>query len=291
MRRNLLVATILSALLAASPAAAKVIYVDNRLGDDINDGSSPTVAGLRMGPVRSLERARLLAGTGDIIDIANTGDPYYDSLRLIGGRASGVPNQPFIVNGNGATLDGSELVDPTAWEHLGGGLWILEPVRKGWFVLVRGREAGLSETVPETPAPQEGAHPNPSPGHWTAWRGAIYYRALPDEIPPFEPYRIATREAGLFLYGVRHAIIRDLRLRHFRLDGVNAHDQAYDVLIEGVVVEHNGRSGFFIGGSSNVTIRDGGTLHNRDASLLLREQAKANLYNVSLDAQPTIADD
>jgi hypothetical protein len=283
MRRNLWVLSILLIFAIGSPAWAKVIYVNNRTGSDVNDGRSAEVGALRAGPVRSLERAAVLLRPGDIVEIANTGDPYFDSLRLIGGSVSGVESHPTIIHGNGVILDGSEPVDPNEWDALGKGLWRLEPRPKGWFQLVRGDEA-----VSEAPHVNTAARPNPKLGTWSVWRGAIYYRALPEELPPLEPYRIATREAGIFLYGVHDVVVQNLTVRHFRLDGVNAHDQTRHVLLLNIVSEKNGRSGLFAGGSSSIVIQGGATNGNREASLLLQERAKADVREVKLDAEPVL---
>lgn len=286
MHRIVHAASVLLVVAIGSPVAAKVIYVDNRTGNDVNDGTAAEVTGGRTGPVRSLERARVLVGPGDTVEIASNGDayPYYGSLRLIGGRCSGAPGEPVLVNGNGAVLDGSEPVEPTAWVPLGGGLWRLETLPKGWYGLVRG-----AEPVPEVPAPAGSAEPSPPPGRWAAWRGAVYYHALPDEIPANEPYRLATREAGLFFYGVRHVVVRDLTVRHFRLDGVSAHDQAYGVVLQNVVSESNGRSGLFIGGGAGLTVVGGAVRNNREASLLLHELGKADVREAMLDTEPVVA--
>jgi hypothetical protein len=285
MRQTLIVATFLSIVLIAPPASAKVVYVDNRIGDDVNDGTTATLSGIRSGPVRSLRRAALLLGPGDVLEIANTGDPYYGTLRLIGRRCSGVPSQPLVVNGNGATIDGTDAVPSDAWVSLGGDLWRLEPPRKGWFQLVRG-----DSVVPEVRANDDAPTPTPPAGRWAAWRGAIYYRGLPDEIPGNGPYRVASREAGVFLYGVRNVVVRDLRLRYHHLDGISAHDQAYDVELLNLMSESNARSGIFVGGSSDITVRGGGARRNREASLLLRERGKADVRDVALDAEPVVAE-
>lgn len=285
MRRSGFAAVLVVTVGLASPAFARVIYVDNRVGNDVSDGTTAAVSGLRSGPVRSLQRAHVLLRPGDVIEIANTGEPYYDALRLVGDRCSGVPALPVVVNGNGAVIDGSEPVDPAAWVPLGGGLWRLDPKRKGWFGLVRGGEA-----VPEVAAPDDAAEPNPPAGRWAAWRGSIYYGAEADEIPPNEPYRIATLEAGLFFYGVHHVVVRDLTVRHFRLDGVNAHDQTSDVVLQGVTSESNGRSGVFVGGSSVITIAGGAVRDNREASVLLRELGKIDVREAAIDTEPVVAD-
>lgn len=285
MRLTLLIAATLMLVLHAERSDAKVIYVNNRIGDDVNDGESAETSQLRNGPVRSLRRAGLLVGPGDIIEIANTGTTYYGSLRLIGRNASGVESQPVTVNGNGAVVDGSELVKPAEWESLGGNQWRLDTEKKGWYQLVRGDTA-----IPEAPVEDDSRRPEPPAGHWSAWRGAIYYQAEPDEVPANEPYRIAMFEAGVFLYGVRHVVVRDLTLRHFRLDGVNAHDLVADAVLENLTCEANGRSGVFVGGSCKLTIQGGTLQNNRDASLLLREKGKADVREVNLDEKPVVAE-
>lgn len=277
--------TAASILLIASTATARTIYVDNQIGVDVNDGTSPTITGLQSGPVRTLRRAQVLVRPGDVIEIANTGVPYYDSLRLVGSQASGVPSQPTVVNGNGAIFDGSDPVTAEQWQPLGKGLWRLDPLQKGWYQLVRD-----DVPVPETPAAYEGGRPSPPPGHWSAWRGSLYYQALPDELPANELFRIATREAGVFLYGVRYIVVRNLTVRHFRLDGVNVHDQADYVVLENIVSENNGRSGIFVGGSSRVRILGGATQSNREASLLLKEKGTVDLHEMQLDAEPVVAE-
>lgn len=284
MRRIVWLLSILLTLLT-TPASAKVVYVNNRTGDDIFDGLSAEVGAARAGPVRTLERARLLIGPGDEVQIANTGDTYFDSLRLIGGSVSGVRGQPTIIRGNGVVLDGSEPVQPDEWISLGEGLWRLDPERKGWFRLVRG-DAAVDETRSESST----APPELEPGSWAAWRGSILYRALPEELPPLEPYRLATREAGIFFYGVHDIVVENLTVRHFRLDGVNAHDQARNVVLQNITSMKNGRSGVFVGGSSTVVLSGGSTSDNRETSLLLKEQTKVDVRDVNLDAEPVVGE-
>ncbi len=285
MSRSIAFLSTVLMLVSMTPATAKVIYVNNRTGDDIYDGSTPEVGALRSGPVRTFARARVLVGPGDEIEIANTGDTYFDALHLVGHNASGVAGHPTVVHGNGAVLDGSEPIVPGDWKPLGQGLWRLDPRQKGWFRLIRDAEA-----VVEAPSDASAGRPSPTPGSWSAWEGSIYYQALPDELPPLEPYRLATREAGIFFYGVHDVIVRDLTVRHFRLDGVNAHDQAYRVLLQNVVSEKNGRSGVFVGGSSRIVLSGGATNDNREASLLIKEQASADVREMKLDVEPVVVD-
>ena len=278
--RRLLLGLAVVATFGATGATAGVIYIDSRIGNDRNTGRSATITGLDEGPVRSLEAAARVLRAGDVVEIANHGDPYFGSLTLAGVR--GLPTVPLVVNGHGAVLDGSEPIVSTAWEPLSADLWRLVPEQKAWYGLVRDEAA-----VPEVAAVPDASQPPTLPAaHWTVWHGAIYYQAEPDELPPLEPFRLANRNAGLFLYDARLVIVRNLTLRHYRLDGVHVADRCRDVLLEGITSEHNGRSGIFVGGSSRVLIRGGSTTGNRDASLLLRGLGTAEVEGTAFDTAP-----
>ena len=289
MHRRSLLAVFLAFVLFcgwAMVASARTIYIDNRIGNDVNNGLASTNEGLRVGPVKTFDRAIVLLETGDTLEIANNGAafPYHDSLRLIGEDGSGVPALPLVINGNGAILDGSASIPRDAWEALGDGLWRFEPWKKGWYRLYRGEE-----TLPEV-ASERGSRAELPAGHWTVWRGAIYYQVLPDEIPANEPFRIATREAGIFLYHVHHVIIRDLTIRRYHLDGINAHDQAGPVVLEGVRSVENARGGVFIGGTSQLSIRGGQIQDNRVAPIIVQELGRVEINETDIDSEPPAAE-
>ena len=84
-------------------------------------------AGRFGGPVQSLTRGLATAQPGDRIVMSNTGEPYRESVTLFGGRNSGQRSQPFVIEGNGATLDGSLPVPPKAWEHFAGDVFRFRP--------------------------------------------------------------------------------------------------------------------------------------------------------------------
>jgi len=92
----------LCAALLTATAAADTWYVNNAAGDDANDGRSAETA------FATLARAAAALKTSDRLIIANTGRPYYESLRLI--HTGGTPARPMIVEGNGAVLSGLRAV-------------------------------------------------------------------------------------------------------------------------------------------------------------------------------------
>ena len=110
----------LALLLWSVPASARDIFVDNVSGDDRFIGSQINNAADGSGPVRTIGKALRLAGNGDAIELAATGQPYRESVSLVGSSHSGLAGHPFTIRGNGAILDGSAPVPPQAWEHYNG---------------------------------------------------------------------------------------------------------------------------------------------------------------------------
>ncbi len=266
------------ALLSAT-ASAHDVYVDNVAGDDRNDGGSPEATGATAGPVRTLRRGTQLAGPGDTLHIANRGVPYYESMTLAGSKHSGGPNVPFTVQGNGAVLDGSRLVPPEAWTRIGNGLWKFTPWRKGHYLLLLD-----DKPLPEHPSPTDfGGLAKVPAGHWTAWRGSIYFRPEALVEPRELPLAFAADHAGMTLYAVRYVHVVDLIVRHFRLDGVNAHDLSREVQFDNVVSTANGRSGLSVGGSSVVEFREGDLRGNRGPSVRTEELGAADVQESKLD--------
>src|SRR5262245_41138056 len=104
MRSFALPATIVL-LLSTSPLAARDIYVNNVTGDDHHGGSAAESRGTG-GPCRSIAKALRIAQPTDRIIIANTRQPYRESITMQGPRHSGDDRYPFMLIGNGAVLDG-----------------------------------------------------------------------------------------------------------------------------------------------------------------------------------------
>ena len=89
-----------------SAAGARDIYVNNVAGDDRFDGTAAVTQGARIGPCRTVTHALELAGKGDRVILAVTGQPYRESITLQAGRHSGFGEHPFEIVGNGAILEG-----------------------------------------------------------------------------------------------------------------------------------------------------------------------------------------
>lgn len=277
--------SVLSLLLTSSAAQAKVIYVNNRVGQDASDGRVDKAEDKETGPVKTIRRAMQLVEPSDTISLANTGIPYYESISLVGPRFSGVSERPFEIQGNGAVLSGAVGIPEGAWREVGKDLWMLKPWRKGHYVLISG-EGLLSELKPA-----EGEVwselPELEPNQWCVWKSRIYFRTPPYVDPKQLPLGVGSHDCGITIYAAQHVRVSDLTIRHFRLDGVNVHDLARTVQLDRVQLVENGRSGLAVGGSGEVRLKDSSTKGNRGHSLLIQELGLAEVIDSNFDVEPT----
>jgi hypothetical protein len=274
--RGMTLAAVVGLTLAASPASGRDVFVDNVGGDDRFDGSSPRSMGGN-GPCRTISRALRAADKGDRIIVANTGTPYTECVSLQGGRNSGHPWRPLVIEGNGATLSGLAPVPETAWEPFSANVLRFWPARKAFQQLYRD---GLPLVQRE--APESGPLPDLQPLEWCLFRGAVYFRPEDGLLPTDYRLEYALHPVGLTLYEVRHVVIRGFVVQGYQLDGVNAHDNAFDVLITGLNCRGNGRSGISIGGASRVTIDSCLAGNNGQAQVRTEGYCQARIVNSDL---------
>lgn len=267
-----------------SAAFAQTIYVNNRVGNDRSDGASPERIDPKTGPVATICRALELVGTGGTISLAKTDIPYHEAVRIDGVCHRGFEHYPLTIEGNGAIVDGSIAVAPEGWRRVGENTWKLTPQKKGHFLLLLdGKvlpEHSLStsmQALPEIPV-----------GHWTTWRGSIYFQAKPRDYVPQLAFRIAYEDVGLTLYQVNNVAVRNLTFQHFRLDGVSAPDRAKSVLLDNVTCAANARAGLAVGGTSDLVVHKCTLTDNRRESLLISGNGRANVEDSNLSQPPTI---
>lgn len=263
-------------LAAATSLSARDWFVDNRFGDDGFDGATARVAGPGVGPVYSIRRALDKAGRGDTVHITNHGVPYYESLQIVGPRLTGSPISQFVIEGNGAILSGARLIPPEAWKYVGDDIWQFTPRRKAFYQLLQ-----IDKPVPE----QRDVSPTAliEAGQWQGRNGSIYFRSPGPGINPLNlPLAFARDEVGITLLDVDDVVIRNLTIRHFRLDGINAHDRARHVILENVRLIENGRSGLAVGGTSLVGVKDSELDGNRLSQILNAEKAQTEVISSKL---------
>lgn len=269
-------------VLAGSQLPAADIYVDNLLGDDSFNGERPSSLGYGVGPVRTLGRALQLAHRSDRIVLAKNEQPYRESVSLTGSHNSGTELAPFIVEGNGATLDGSVEIPATSWEH----------VRDEYFRF-RPRMPGPNQMLffeNGRPMPRvfnaTGKVPELQPLQWAVRDEWIYVRTEPGILPDLYRFSYATHDVGITLYGVHNVVVHNLVIQGFRIDGVQASDNVRQATLSGLTLRGNGRSGAAVQGSSQVELAGCLAGSNAEAQVIAADYSRTLLLNCDLVTLP-----
>lgn len=274
-------------LLLAAIAGARDIYVDNVAGDDRHEGRdpSPNASG---GPCRTIGRALVLAQSRDRVVLNDTGQPYRECITLHGPRHSGSAETPFVLLGNGAVLDGSRPVPEDAWENVEGDLYRFRPERMSYQQLFLNdrplrrvpvdnnvlrlpkleplewclfdRHIYLNLTKPKVGLPSRDSSDIPERNDLENWR----------YLPQQYNLSYAGHPVGISLFDVRNVVVADLFVQGYQLDGINAHDKAFNASLIGVTARGNGRSGISVGGASRVKVAES-LLGNNGAAQLRTE--------------------
>lgn len=234
----------------SSAADARVIYVNNQTGSDFLDGFYEQRGQGKNGPVKTITRALSLARKADNIVLADTGQPYYESVAIQGARHNGLKKKPFVIIGNGAVLDGTREIATSEWDIVGNAVFEMTPRSiTSTLLYLNGKPAEQvsvardAASVPELEAEQ-----------WCAFRGRIYFKCEEGKLPLDYELRLTDLPVGITIYNVRGLVISDLTVQGFRQDGVNAHDNVFECELVGLKVRGNGRSGISAGGASRVLI-------------------------------------
>ena len=132
--RILFLATLLT-LLSCCRAEARDLHVDPGIGDDGNDGATS--------PLKTIRHAIRIAKPGDTIHLKPNVHHEYAGFY----SKRGEPGKPITLDGHGATLEGSDAIDPATWTEVSPGLFkndeLLPTLNLAilwrWFFLIDGR--------------------------------------------------------------------------------------------------------------------------------------------------------
>ncbi|MEX0585860.1 MAG: right-handed parallel beta-helix repeat-containing protein [Pirellulales bacterium] len=255
--------------LVAPVTQAEDVYVNNLAGDDHNDGGAIANEAPGRGPCRTIAMALRRAQAGDRVVLAKTDQPYRESITLQGGRNSGLERTAFVLDGNGATLDGSVPVPTDQWKHVEGDIFSFRPFYLHHQQLFLGELPAARRRIDR----EKGDLKELKPNEWCIYRQAIHFRTDGVKAPQQLPLRLAVQPVGITLYEVHNVAVVNLTVQGFRIDGVNAHDDVRGAVLSGLTCRGNGRSGISIGGSSRVEVA--GCLVGNNGEVQLRTEGRA----------------
>ncbi|MCA9213020.1 MAG: right-handed parallel beta-helix repeat-containing protein [Planctomycetales bacterium] len=245
-----LIGTIGFIILAASQVDGRDLYVNNLSGNDRNNGQLAEQSAPGEGPTRTIQRVISLASFGDRIVIANTGEPYRECISLQTSRNSGSVSFPFVIEGNGAILDGSGVIPVEDWQPFEADILAYRPSKLKSYqqVFLDGRPA-------ERIAISDRSSLNKlKPKQYCRVGQELYFRVEAGKTPGDYDLQQSVHRAGITLYGVQNVHIRNLIVQGFQIDGISASDNAFDCKLVGVTARGNGRSGVNVGGASKLMI-------------------------------------
>jgi hypothetical protein len=260
--------------LLTGKAGARDIFVDNATGDDRHSGSHAGTQIDSGSQVRTIAKALRLARTGDRIILAKTGQPYRESVSLVGIRHSGIPPMfPLTIEGNGATLDGTSPIPDDDWTHYRDNIFRFHPK-----VLTRAALFSRGRAIQPLPlSPTIEVPPKLKPLQWCLVDGAIYFAVEATKLPPDYKLSYAELPTGITLYQVDHVVIRNLKIRGYRADGISAAVGARNVLLDNVTCTGNGHSGICVGGGAQVSIESCKLSGNAQAQLMTMADSETHI--------------
>lgn len=242
--RYLILFIVLSFGLSDSSLLSRDIHVDPDAGDDA----------LIAGPVKTISRAIRIAKPGDTIHLKPM--VYRDYAGFYGVR--GEPGKPITLDGHGATLEGSDPLDPAQWYEVKPGLFrgkIRPTMDHGmlgrWFFLWNGKMNHMGRTSKGPSAPFKKIE-DLQPYEWTFVEeasepqtnrmkivGDFYLKLPPGQKLADANIFVPIRSAGVQFSGSKanhnaHLVIRNLTATHPYNDGFNIHGHCEDVLFENI---------------------------------------------------------
>ena len=222
---------------------ARDIHVDPAAGHDSNDGIA--------GPKKTISSAIKIAQPGDTIHLLPV--VYRDYAGFYGKK--GEPGKPVTLDGHGATLEGSDPLEPAAWSEVSPGLFEngnllprLDDAMIGrWFFLMNGKMNLMGRTSKGKSAPLK-LPEELQAGEWTFVKdpsrakppsqqiyGSFFIKLAPGRKLADENIFVPVRSAGVQFSGDNaHLVIRNLTATHPYNDGFNIHGDCRACVFENI---------------------------------------------------------
>ncbi len=226
-------------------AAARDLHVDPAQGNDTNDGSSQ--------PLKTIKRAIRIAQPGDTIHLKPV--IYYEYAGFHNKR--GEAGKPITLDGHGATLEGSDAIDPSTWQEVSPGLFkndhltptLNRAILWRWFFLFDGKINRMGRVMKgksgDFKKPEDlqigewtfvaAGEPSSASGDSQKAPGTFYLKIKSGQSLAEASIRYPVRPAGVIFSGDNaHLVIRNLTASHPYNDGFNIHGDCRDVLFENI---------------------------------------------------------
>lgn len=201
--------------------------------------------------VKTIAEAIKLAQPGDTIHLQPI--VYRDYAGFHGKKGS--PGKPITLDGHGATLEGSDPLDPAKWKEVSPELFANDnllprldtAVITRWFFLWNGKMNHMGRTSKGKKAPFKKPE-DLQPGEWTFVEdksrtktsarqifGTFYVKLPPGQKLADANIAAPIRSAGVQMSGNNaHLVIKNITATHPYNDGFNIHGDCRDVVFENI---------------------------------------------------------
>lgn len=200
---------------------------------------------------KTIAEAIKLAQPGDVIHLEQK--VYHDFAGFFGKQ--GAPGRPVTLDGHGATLEGSDPLDPAQWKEVAPGLFANDNLLPRiddfllirWFFLWNGKINHMGRTSKGHKAPFKKLE-ELQPGEWTFVEdkarekspskqifGTFYVKLPAGQMLAEARICAPIRSAGVQLSGKNaHLVIKNISATHVHNDGFNIHGDCRDVAFENI---------------------------------------------------------
>jgi hypothetical protein len=234
---------------------------------------------------------------------------YRDYAGFYGKK--GEPGKPITLDGHGATLEGSDPIDPAKWREVSPGLFANEDLMPGlsdaaigrWFFLFDGKMQLMGRTSKGKSAPLKKPEELQS-GEWTfvkapsrekppskAIYGTFFIKLAPGQQLAEAKIFAPMRSAGVQFGGDNaHLVIKNLTATHPYNDGFNIHGDCREVVFENIRAIECGDDGIsahesaqyrvdgFVSIGNSTGICDTGTAQTSYKNIFLARNVAFDLY-------------
>ncbi len=272
--------------------AARDLYVNPEKGDDKANGLAAELAEGN-GPVKTLSKGLKLVKAGDTLHLAPT--TYRETLQL--NDTAGEEGKPIVIDGHGATINGSDPLRTDVWTEVSSGLYKSEkflsqlqesddPARlMRVFLIFDGKIQHMGRTSKGKKLPFKKPE-DLQPGEWTFDdESKSFYIKVDGKLEDAKveaPYRMN----GVAIHGgkggVMHVIIRNLTCIHAINDGFNFHGKCHDVVLENIAAYENGDDGYSAHDNCDTTV-NGFRASGNSTGIANINESVTKLSNISLE--------
>jgi len=208
----------------------------------ICDARDLTVSATQAGAYRTIQSAINAAQPGDVIRLELKATPYTETVVFR--NKSGTVEQPIILDGQGATLNGSEPLKAQEWEKTETGAYrstaFLENRKMGtstvgrYYFIMNGSANRMGRSSKGNSGRYK-AVADLQPGEWTYEAKEKAFYIVPPAGQSIEEVRAPERANGVAINGdCENLTIRNITATHVWNDGFNIHGRTRNVRFENI---------------------------------------------------------